>query len=343
MIRGPTKGPDPYNLFGGGGEHVEKTRLCDFCGMEFGGERCNICGRTMCDSCWSKSSPYQRCLECLCCPICRSGTADHPCTICGKIVCKECISAGVCIECASKRLATSAVAVEHGKVGSRVILEPVLPLSNAICEAIAKTAKQAVMGSSVRLGRIVNALGSQFKVVAVSPLTLGEVAVGERTVVSLVNRDERDARLRTIRKSSNWPICFVDGCDFAIGRKCVSCSRFVCPNHSSFCVDCKKILCFECAKEGLCKFCWNVKLGIRPRLSFRELARVLFRLHWLIPIWMIFIFVFYYGEFLESVNPSLRPLVSFGMIVAGPVLAILYPLIRTLRRRSGEVSEERKG
>ena len=345
LMRGLTK-LDTSGIGGqpGFGPAIPKIKLCDFCGMEFGGEVCGICGRVMCDGCFPIRHPIQACPECVVCPICRSRQVWLSCCICGKWVCPDCFKNHLCIECACKRVVkkdtdNAAAPVSAG----RLILEPIVDVSDAVCREITPYAKELFAGAALRLGDRRDILNVGFTVIAVSPITGGALSVDSNTVVSLVNRQARDARRRTIRKSSNWPICFVEGCDFAIGRRCVSCSRFACPNHSDFCANCKKILCFECAKEGLCKFCWNLKLGIRPKVSFREIARVLFRLYWLVPIWMIFISVFYYGEFLESVNPSLRPLVSFGMIVAGPILAILYPLIKTLRRRSDEMSGGRKG
>jgi len=340
MLRGLTKfdtsaiGGEP-----GFGPPIPKNKICDFCGMEFGGEVCGICGRAMCDGCFPVRHPIQACRECLVCPICRSRQVWLSCCICGKWVCPDCFENHLCIECASKRVFGKGADSPAAPVSPRrLILEPMVALSDAVCHELTSYAKELLAGAVLRLGDRRDILDVGFTVIAVSPITGGALSVDPNTVVSLVNRRGRDARLRMIRRSSNWPICFVEGCHFAIGRRCVSCSRFVCPNHSSFCASCKKILCFECANEGLCKFCWNLKLGIRPKVSFREIARVLFRLYWLIPIWVIFISVFYYGEFLESVNPSLRPLISFGIIVAGPILAILYPLIRTLRRRSDEMS-----
>ena len=344
-MRGLTKYDTSEIRKPGFGPPIPKNRLCDFCGMEFGGEVCNICGRAMCDGCYPVRHPIPTCRECVVCPICRSRQVWLSCCICGKWVCPDCFENHLCIECACKRVVEKANSIPATpSPARRLILEPLVAVSDAVCQEITPYAKKLLTGAVVRLGDRKAILDLGFTVIAVSPITGGALSVDPNTVVSLVNRRGRDARLGMIRKSSNWPICFADGCDFAIGRRCVSCSRFVCPNHSSFCANCKKILCFECAQEGLCKFCWNLlKLGIRPRLSLRELARILFRLYWLIPIWMIFISVFYYGESLESVNPSLRPLISFGIIVAGPILAILYPLIRTLRRRSDEMSSRKKG
>jgi hypothetical protein len=208
-------------------------------------------------------------------------------------------------------------------------------VSNALCQEITPYAKDLLLGAGLRLGESLSILDVQFRIVAVSPIASVVLSVDRNTVVSLVNREERDATLRVIRENAGWPVCFVEGCDFAIGRRCVSCSRFVCPNHSGFCVKCEKIVCHHCAKEGMCEFCYGVLVLGRPRpsVSFMEVLR---SMKSYVPALLLltFIGILFYGESLDSLSPLLRPAVVIATILAGPFYIVASVLRRSKRKHA---------
>jgi hypothetical protein len=214
-----------------------------------------------------------------------------------------------------------------------VILEPLNRMSDALCRSINDIARQSMAGVTVGIGDVVTILDTPQKVVAISPAKLGRVNVNDYTVVSVVNREERDGRLRSIRKETGFPVCFAEECDYSIGRRCVSCSRFVCPNHSELCSECGKIVCDECMERNLCKFCYDVKILGKPlpSITLMEIIRPL-RVYVPALYFIIFLAVFYYGESLDSIHPLLRPMVFILILLSAPLYVLVSGLVR---RRMG--------
>ena len=242
---------------------------CEICGVEFARETCPECGRKFGYKCAHPQAPLSNyCGECLTCPICGVGISNAHCLVCGKFVCENCYDEAsyTCIECAAKGKARrvrvrmtrttstrkTSSELEDAKV---VVLEPTTFLSYKASELLRKFAKEDIVGKSVRVGDMVDALGSKFKVSATAPQ--GMVKVVHSTAVNIVNPEER-ARVLEQRKKTAVKCKFCDS--VAITTRCRICGAPICDRHRMFCSSCGFYVCPDhfVKEKNMCTRCAGV-------------------------------------------------------------------------------------